>query len=406
MQHRLAGEVVLADVMGLPECLVDVTESRLHVHADVARLVVVQLGGTFAERLLRVGDGRQHFVVHPDQGEGLERGVLVDGGHRGDLLADVADLPPSQGVLVPGIGPQAVAVVAEVGAHYDGAHPRHSEGRGAVDPQDLGVGVRAVQDLPNQHPRKGKVVGEAGLPGGLDRPVDSGQSPAQHGVLCHLLCPLVGLVRRTLGSALIGAAPGGSRFDGLDNLRVARAPAQIAGNGSADLLPAGMGMLVEECLGRQDHAGSAEPALDGPALDEGLLQRIEGVTVAQALDRADLLALHSHSEGQAPEHGPAIDEHRARPAVAGVTGPLGARVAKIVSKHFEQRPLGFHCDLVKHPIDAQLHQTLQALPPPDSTGKSAAAPLAAPSGLIPISRARRCFLHALEYSTGWLLGVF
>src|ERR1700742_3048087 len=90
-------------------------------------------------------------------------------------------------------------------------------------------------------------------------------------------------------SADISGLPelGGCPEDGFDDVLVAGAAAQVAGQRPAHVLLGRVGVLVEERLGGQHHARRAEAALQTVLLPEALLQRVQLAGTSQALDGAD-----------------------------------------------------------------------------------------------------------------------
>ena len=81
------------------------------------------------------------------------------------------------------------------------------------------------------------------------------------------------------------------QLDRLDDLHVAGAAAEVVAQGVPDLLGRGIGVDVEQRLGRHDHAGDAEAALHGPGQHEGLLDEVRVGRRAQALDGDDVGAV-------------------------------------------------------------------------------------------------------------------
>ena len=71
-----------------------------------------------------------------------------------------------------------------------------------------------------------------------------------------------------------GGSPG-RPLHGLDDLRIRRAPAQIARKIMPDLVLVGIRILLEQLPCHQDEARRAEAALEGAALDKGLLHGVE-----------------------------------------------------------------------------------------------------------------------------------
>src|SRR5262249_55125065 len=88
---------------------------------------------------------------------------------------------------------------------------------------------------------------------------------------------------------------------------------------------------VEEGRRRDDEARRAEAALDAARLDERLLDR-----VVDPLDGDDVvpLGLRCEDEARADEH--AVEEHRARAALALLAGVLRAREAEPLAQRVEE----------------------------------------------------------------------
>src|SRR5690606_7147862 len=77
------------------------------------------------------------------------------------------------------------------------------------------------------------------------------------------------------------AHPCRGELDRFDDLRVAGATAEIAGNRFADLVIGRGGVLAEEGVGGDDHAGRAIAALERVRLPEGILQEAEAASVVE-----------------------------------------------------------------------------------------------------------------------------
>ena len=81
----------------------------------------------------------------------------------------------------------------------------------------------------------------------------------------------------------------GRGFHRVDDLHVAGAPAEVAGESTLDLVARGRWVLVEQGLGRKNHPWGAEAALHGPLVDKGLLDGVQSAAFGQPLDGHDLL---------------------------------------------------------------------------------------------------------------------
>src|SRR5215217_3918198 len=115
--------------------------------------------------------------------------------------------------------------------------------------------------------------------------------------------------------------PAGSR----DDVLVARAAADGAGDRRAYLMLGGVGVLVQQRANRQHHPRRAEAALQRVQLMEALLHRVELSVARKPFDGADLRALAHHGERGAGLDRLAVLEHHAGAAVGRVAAPVGAR---------------------------------------------------------------------------------
>src|SRR5690606_24354208 len=124
-----------------------------------------------------------------------------------------------------------------------------------------------------------------------------------------------------------------------DDLVVAGTAAQIAREPVASLFLGGIGVAIEQRLGRDQHPRRADAALERRMLEEFLLQRMELGAFRHALDRLDRLAVHLGAEDEAGAHQAAVDRHAARAAIAARAALLGAGEVELVAQHVEQRLL-------------------------------------------------------------------
>src|SRR2546428_243481 len=112
---------------------------------------------------------------------------------------------------------------------------------------------------------------------------------------------------------------GGGRTDGVHDVVVARAAAQVPLDSVSDLVVAGRRIAREE-IDRGDHQPRrAEAALERVLHRERTLDRMELAILCETFDRGDLRALSLDGEDRARLRRTAVDEHRAGPALAGVT---------------------------------------------------------------------------------------
>ena len=182
--------------------------------------------------------GSQELVVDPDPADGVLGDVAVVGDHERDRLADVVDLVLRQRVLGAAVGERGVRdqqrqrlghVVGEVGQVVEGPHQVDAldvEHVGHVDVDDPGVGVRRPEHRGVQHPLPDEHV--------VDVPAAAAEEPLVLGA-------------RDLGAEQLGRHPrsraiSAAREHGLDDVLVAGAAAQVAGDHLAGLVLGGVGV--------------------------------------------------------------------------------------------------------------------------------------------------------------------
>src|SRR5438093_7645037 len=116
----------------------------------------------------------------------------------------------------------------------------------------------------------------------------------------------------------------GSPLDGLDDVVVAGAAAEVAFQPVADLGLRRPRRALEELGGRHDHARSAEPALQAVLFPEAFLDRMQLAVLGHALDGFHLRALALDGQERTGLHRQAVDVHGAGAALAGVAAHMGA----------------------------------------------------------------------------------
>src|SRR5205085_2579115 len=141
-----------------------------------------------------------------------------------------------------------------------------------------------------------------------------------------------------------GGARGRARRlgDRLDHLRVAGAPAEVAGDRVANVVVGGPRILGDQCRGGHQHTGDAEPALRYAVPNEGVLQWRERAATRQPLDRRHGPPARLHRQHEAARHEVAIQMDGARAAVAGAAAFLWAGEAEILAERVEQRDVRRH----------------------------------------------------------------
>src|SRR4030095_11199544 len=131
-------------------------------------------------------------------------------------------------------------------------------------------------------------------------------------------------------------------LDGFDHLAVTGAATQVAREDIADVRHRWIRVLIQQPLGRHDHAGAAEAALERPFLLERFLNGMEAIGVREAFDGQHVAPVHLPCEHQARVHEVAIDDDRAGAAIADVASELGARQIETLPEEPEERRLRRH----------------------------------------------------------------
>src|SRR5689334_11622985 len=185
----------------------------------------------------------------------------------------------------------------------------------------------------------------------------------------------------------------GGPADRTDDVLVAGAPGDLAGDGLPDLRLVRVRVAVEQPAGGHHHARRAEPALEAVALDKPLLHRVELAVPLQALNRTDGTAVRHGGEYRARLDRPGVQPHHAAAAVRRVAAPVAAGQAEFVAQEVDEQQSGLdvarvlgavhgHCDPHGHAAFLRLA--------PSAAGPAARA--AARRSARVVSSATRCRL--------------
>ena len=242
----------------------------------------------------------------------------------------------------------------------------HRERLGDVDRDDAGVGVRAPDGVSPEHPRRPQVAGVGEPPGGLGNAVAPRNDLADPTDLEPARSRGDGAMSRSrttplpLGPCRGAGRPGGLRHlrdrlhhttaltlmrarrqpDRVEDLLVARAAAEVAGQRLADLVVGRARHAGEQVGGRDDEPGRAEAALDRARLDERALHRVQLVPLGQPLDRHHLVpvGLGGEHEARADEPPSRSTEHEPHsPCSHAFFDPAG-RAARAARRAGSRRP--------------------------------------------------------------------
>src|SRR2546422_6045977 len=172
------------------------------------------------------------------------------------------------------------------------------------------------------------------------------------------------MIRRPPRSTLF---PYTTLFRSVEDLRVAGAAAEVAGQRLLDLVARRGRRLVEQRLRGEQDAGRAVTTLGRPELGERLLQWMELAALGHALDRRDLSPLDCDWQREAGQHGLAVHQHGARAALPELAAVLRPRQPEILAEDLEQRLVNGSQDVAALAVDRQRHADLHPSSTPTGT---------------------------------------
>src|SRR5262249_3536819 len=188
-------------------------------------------------------------------------------------------------------------------------------------------------------------------------------------------------------------------LDRLDDVHVARTPAEVARDAPADLVLAGLRVLLEEGIAGHEHTRRTVAALEPVLGHEAFLEGMELAVLLEPLHRHDLPAVGLHREYRAGLHGPAVQEDGAGAAVGRVAADVRAREPEdLPDQVYEEetrldvrlellaidRHLDLHAPHLPWPARSRAFRmarpvTTRPRPRSDSAPRRSAAPESAPS---------------------------
>src|SRR5918992_5326652 len=140
--------------------------------------------------------------------------------------------------------------------------------------------------------------------------------------------------------------------DGLDDVLIAGAAAQVAGDAFEYVVLGRPGVVAQQGGDRTKEAGGTEPALQAVALLEGALHRRQRtVRPGEAFDGRDGVPGDAHRERQAGAHRLPIEEHRAASADAVLAPHMGPGEAEIMTEEVRKQPPRRNGRAAMHPVD-------------------------------------------------------
>ena len=328
---RVLDEAGLEDALDLDlrgrERAVQVAAPNVAADQDVAVARVVEPGRVGSLGVVERHHGRQLVPGHRERRHVQRRHRLRLADDHGDGLTPEPHLLVGFGEhrLIGGRGDHAEHVAAgDVGRGHDRDDPRRcGDERVQVAEPETGPVVRRAHD-PDHERSFGRLVG------------------AEHVRAVHLA-----LAVDAPNAMTDGLADRWRRLDdlgragvhhGRDDLAVARAAAEDAAEPVHHLLLGGRRRDPQERRGRDQHARRADAALRGAVRQERRLQSAALAARVQSLERLHAPAREASHRRHARAHRLAVEQDRARAAVARVASHLGRREPEVVAQHVAQPP--------------------------------------------------------------------
>ncbi len=217
-----------------------------------------------------------------------------------DGLAEVANPVARENGLIRELEPVGL-LPRHVLVREHGVDSRKRAGRRDVDLEDARVRVWAPHGLAPEHPRGLQVAGVRELAGDLRNGVGAARAASP---------------RAPEGGSAWSCSSGRRLVDGVEDLLVPGAAAEVARQRLADLVVARIRDAAQEVGRGDDEAGRAEPALDRARIGERLLHGMEVAVLGEPFDGDDLVALRLRREDETRAHELSVEENRARSALA------------------------------------------------------------------------------------------
>ena len=219
----------------------------------------------------------------------------------------------------------------DVGAGVDGFDAIHLLGGAGIDRGDLAVRDVAALEREVQHAGHLEIIDvgaealdQARVLAALDALADQFRKNRCGGGHGYLACLSAAVFRGVL--------------NGVDDVLIAGAAAEVAGDAVANLLLARRRIVLQQVDRRHDHARRAVAALQAVLFPEALLHRMQLAFRRQPFDRHHRRAVGLHREDRARLRAAAVDEHGARAALAGVAADMRAgEIEMFAQEVHEQR---------------------------------------------------------------------
>src|SRR5712671_1013154 len=156
-----------------------------------------------------------------------------------------------------------------------------------------------------------------------------------------------------MGSLLLLLQPLSCGLDGLDDVRVPGAAAEVAADRLADVRFAGLLVPRQQRAPGHHHPRRAVAALQAVLLPERFLDGVELAVLLQALHGADVRAVGLYRQHRARLHRLAVQEHRAGAAVGGVAADVRPGQPQILAEQMDQEQPRLDVDSMTRAVHPQ-----------------------------------------------------
>src|SRR5262245_12466801 len=292
-------------------------------------------------RKLGIDHRGKGIVVNDDQVHSISSHVTVARDDDGDRFADVSDdVNGDRSVLWRGErrgdrhGPDELG---DIGAGEDCFDALHRLRRARVDRQDAAVRDLATLERQVLHADNLDVVDVGGAP------LDQTWILAAFDSLAYELWQHR---RYSHGLPLVRGV-----LDGVDDVLVTRAAAEVPYDALANFPLIRRGILAQKADRRHDHARRAVAALKTVFLPEAFLQRMKLAVLRQPFDGRHLGAVGLDGEYRAGFRAATIDKDCAGAALTGVAPNVCARQVEMLSQKMDEQQSGLDACLADPAID-------------------------------------------------------
>src|SRR5262245_49607613 len=147
----------------------------------------------------------------------------------------------------------------------------------------------------------------------------------------------------------------------LDDIDVAGAAAQVAGDRVTDFVVAGVVVLLQERVAGHQHSRRAVAALKAVFLKETVLKRMKFAVLFETFDGGNRTPVSLHGEDGARLHGFSVEHDGTRAAVTRVATDMRAREPQRFTEEVDQQQTRFDVGALLAPIDIYFNSNFRHL---------------------------------------------